>query len=102
MSDLALVVVVGLITFASRVVLMVRPQPVWGTRVSRFLEVFPLALFMAIATAALVAPDGRPAVTPALAAAGGGVLGAVVFKKSLLGVLVVGAVAFYGVRSLTG
>lgn len=102
MSDLALVVVVGVITFASRVILMIRPRPAWEGRVGRFLEVFPLALFTAIATAALVAPDGRPAVTPALAAAGGGVLGAILFKKSLLGVLIVGAVAFYLVRMFTG
>lgn len=98
MSDLALVVVVGVITFASRVTLLVRPRPTWHGWIGRFLEVFPLALFTAIASAALVAPNGSPAITPALAAAGGGVIGALLFKKSLIGILATGAAAFYLVR----
>jgi hypothetical protein len=41
-------------------------------------------------------------VSPALAAAVGGILGAVVFRRSLLGVLVSGAAVFYVVRALAG
>lgn len=102
MNDFVLVLVVGGITFASRIVLLVRPRPEWDERVARFLELFPLALFTAIASSALVAPGGTPAITPGLAAAAGGLIGAAVFKRSLLGVLVVGAVAFYAARLLVG
>jgi branched-subunit amino acid transport protein len=101
-SDLALVLVVGVITFGSRLAFLIRPRPVPEGLVGRFLDVFPLALFMAIATAGLVAPEGTPALTPGLAAAAGGIAGGIVFKRSLLGVLAVGAVAFYLVRALVG
>jgi hypothetical protein len=57
---------------------------------------------MAIATAGLVAPEGTPAITPGLAAAAGGIVGGIVFKRSLLGVLAVGALAFYVVRAFFG
>jgi branched-subunit amino acid transport protein len=67
--------------------------------VGRFLDVFPLALFIAIATSGLVAPEGTPAITPGLAAAAGGIVGGILFKRSLLGVLAVGAAAFYMVRA---
>jgi branched-subunit amino acid transport protein len=67
--------------------------------VGRFLDVFPLALFIAIATSGLVAPEGTPATTPGLAAAAGGIVGGILFKRSLLGVLAVGAAAFYMVRA---
>ena len=102
MSDLVLVLVVAAITFATRIAFLIRPRPVPGGPLGRFLEVFPLALFIVIAASGLAAPDGVPAVTPALAAAAGGVIGAIVFRRNLWGVLVVGAVAFYVTRSLTG
>ncbi len=102
MSDLLLVVGVAAVTYGSRVVLMASPFEVPGGLVGRFLDVFPLALFIAIATSGLVAPDGTPEVTPGLAAAAGGVVGAVLFKRSLLGVLAVGAALFYLVRVLVG
>lgn len=102
MSDLYLVLGVAVITYVSRVVFLIRPRPVPAGLIGRFLDVFPLALFMAIATAGLVAPNGTPEVTPGLAAAAGGVLGAFLFRRSLLGVLGVGAVAFYLVRALSG
>ena len=102
MSDLALVLVVGVITFGSRLAFLISPRPVPEGLIGRFLDVFPLALFMAIATSGLVAPEGTPAVTPGLAAAAGGVVGGIVFKRSLLGVLAVGAAAFYMVRAIIG
>jgi branched-subunit amino acid transport protein len=101
-SDLALVIVVGVITFGSRLAFLLSPRPVPGGLVGRFLDVFPLALFMAIATSGLVAPEGTPAITPGLAAAAGGIVGGILFKRSLLGVLAVGAAAFYVVRLLLG
>ena len=102
MSDLWLIVAVASITYASRVAFLLRPRPVPGGLVGRFLDVFPLALFMAIATAGLAAPSGVVEATPGLAAAAGGALGAVVFRRSLWGVLAVGSVVFYAARCLWG
>jgi len=101
-SDVVLVVLVALITYASRLSFMLRPRPAPGGAPGRFLDVFPLALFMAIAATGLAAPNGSPEISPALAAALGGVLGAVVFRRNLWGVLVVGASFYYLTRTLTG
>ena len=98
MSDLALILAVAVITFASRVVFLARPRTEPGGRVGRFLEVFPVALFVALATIGLAAPDGQPEVTVSLAAAAGGIVGGAVFRRSLWGVIAVGAVSFYIVR----
>jgi hypothetical protein len=102
MSDFVLVLVVAGITFATRIAFLIRPRPAPSGPLGRFLEVFPLALFMVIAASGLLAPGGSPAVTPALAGAVGGVTGAVVFRRRLWGVLGVGALAFYLARALTG
>ncbi|HEU4918024.1 MAG TPA: AzlD domain-containing protein [Acidimicrobiia bacterium] len=102
MSDLALVVTVAAITYATRLSFMLRSRPALGGRVGRFLDVFPLALFIAIATSGLAAPGGTPAVTPALAAAVGGVLGAIIFRRNLWGVLALGATFFYLARAVVG
>jgi hypothetical protein len=64
--------------------------------------VFPLALFIVIATSGLAAPAGEPAVTPALAAAVGGVAGGIVFRRNLWGVLGMGAIFFYLTRAVVG
>jgi hypothetical protein len=50
----------------------------------------------------MVAPDGPLAITPALAAAAGGVLGAILFRRNLWGVLGVGAGLFYLTRAIVG
>lgn len=101
MSDFALIVSVAAITYGSRVALMIRPIPVSGP-VGRFLRIFPLALFMSIATSGLLAPEGSPEVSPGIAAALGGILGAALFGRSLWGVLGVGAAVFYTTRALLG
>jgi len=101
-SDLILVLVVAVITYLTRVAFLIRPRPVPGGVVGRFLDVFPLALFVAIATVGLATPDGTPAVTPGLAAAFGGILGGILFRRSLVGILAVGAALFYLVRALVG
>lgn len=100
MSDLALILLVAVITFATRVAFLVRPRSAPEGLIGRFLDVFPLALFVAIATETLLAPAGDPEMTPALAAAAGGILGAAMFRRALWGVLAVGAMAFYAVRAL--
>ncbi|HLF62068.1 MAG TPA: AzlD domain-containing protein [Acidimicrobiia bacterium] len=102
MNDLALVMGVAAITFASRVVFLLKPRSAPGGRVGRFLEVFPLALFIAIATSGLVAPWGSPELKANLAGAVGGVVGGVVFRRSLWGVLGVGAACFYLARAIIG
>jgi branched-subunit amino acid transport protein len=102
MSDLALVLGVAAITFATRVAFLVKPRSAPAGRVGRFLEVFPLALFIAIATNGLIAPAGTPELTANLAAAAGGVVGGIVFRRSLWGVLGVGAACFYLARALIG
>jgi branched-subunit amino acid transport protein len=102
MTDLALVIGVAVITYATRLSFMLRPRPALEGALGRFLDVFPLALFVSLAATGMVAPDGRPDLTPALAAAAGGVLGGVIFRRNLWGVLACGAIAFYVVRALTG
>jgi branched-subunit amino acid transport protein len=96
-----MVLAVAAITYGTRVAFLLRPRPVPEGALGRFLDVFPLALFVAIAITGLAAPDGEPAITPALAAALGGVIGAVVFRRNLWGVLVVGMVFFYVTTALT-
>jgi branched-subunit amino acid transport protein len=102
MGDLALVVAVAAITFVSRATFLIKPREIPGGRVGRFLDVFPLALFVAIATSGLAAPQGVLDVTPALAAALGGIVGGIALRRSLWGVLAVGAVFFYGARAWFG
>ncbi len=101
MSDLALVVAMAGITFASRAVFLVWPRPVPTGRWGGFLETFPLALFVALATLGLAAPDGGPEAGIGLVAATGGVVGAVITRRSLPGVLLVGG-AFYWVARWLG
>ena len=102
MSDLVLILLVAAITFSTRVAFLIRPRPAHRGAVGRFLDVFPLALFVAIATNSLIAPAGTAEVTPALAGAAGGVLGAVIFRRALWAVLAVGAGVFYLVRWIVG
>jgi branched-subunit amino acid transport protein len=102
MSDLALIGSVAVITFATRVAFLVRPRSSPEGLIGRFLDVFPLALFVAIAADALIAPSGSPEVTPGLAAALGGIVGGVLFRRALWAVLAVGAVAFYAARAWSG
>lgn len=101
MSDLSIVIAMAVITYSSRAVFLLRPRPVPEGTVGRFLEVFPLALFVALATIGLGAPDGDPAVTIALAAAGGGLVGAIATKRSLPGVVILGGAAWWLARALT-
>jgi len=101
-NDLILVLLVAVITYASRLAFLLRPRQTPGGAMGRFLDVFPLALFIVIATAGLAAPAGTPAVTPALAAAAGGAAGGIVFRRNLWGVLTLGALAFYLTRAMVG
>lgn len=102
MTDLHLVLAIAVITYATRLAFLLRPRQVADGALRRFLDVFPLALFIVIATAGLAAPTGTPSATPALAAAVGGTAGAILFRRNLWGVLILGAVAFYVTRAVVG
>ncbi|MGI9647684.1 MAG: AzlD domain-containing protein [Acidimicrobiia bacterium] len=101
MPDLVLILLMAAITFASRAIFLIWPRPapvgLWG----RFLETFPLALFVALATIGLAAPDGDVQGSVALVAAAGGVAGAALTKRSVLGVLLIGGTAYWAARWLT-
>ncbi|MGH8927170.1 MAG: AzlD domain-containing protein [Acidimicrobiia bacterium] len=100
MSHLLLIVVAAIITFASRAAFMLRPVPAEKASKSRFLEVFPVALFVAIAVNGFAAAQGQLAPSPALAAALGGMVGAAVFKRSILGVVIVGMAGYWIARTV--
>ena len=101
-SNLTVILVVAVITFGSRVVFLARRRVVPEGMIGRFLEVFPLALFIALAAGGLMAPEGTLAVTPALGGAVGGVTGAVVTRRSLVGTIVIGAVGYWLTRLVVG
>jgi branched-subunit amino acid transport protein len=97
------VVAVAMVTYLCRASFLVlpglpEPRGLW----SRFLDSFPLALFVSLATIGFVAPQGIPAVTPGLAAAAGGVVGAAVTRRSLIGTIAIGAAAYWVARLLSG
>jgi branched-subunit amino acid transport protein len=97
-----LVVAMGAITYGSRVVLLARSgQPLEG-RIDAFLERFPLALFVALATATLLVPDAD--VKPALgySAFAGAVAGGILMRRSLIGVLMIGGATYWLARLLVG
>ncbi len=101
-SNLTLILLVAVVTFGSRVIFLARRRAVPEGMVGRFLEVFPLALFIALAAGGLIAPEGTPAATPALGGAAGGVLGAAAFRRSLVGTIVLGAAGYWLARLLVG
>ncbi len=102
MSDMWLVVAMGAITYGSRVVLLARSGQALEGRLDAFLDRFPLALFIALATATLLVPDAN--VEPALgyAAFAGAVVGGILTRRSLVGVLMIGGAAYWLVRVIAG
>jgi branched-subunit amino acid transport protein len=102
MSHLGLIVLAAIITFASRISFMIRPLQDTRVKESRFLEVFPTALFVALAITGFAAPDGNLDLSPAAAAGIGGVAGAVIFRRSVLGVAAMGLLAYWVARWIWG
>ena len=100
MSDLGIIGAMAAITYASRVVFLLRDAEAPGGLVGRFLEVFPLALFVSLGTLGLAAPDGDLDVTIGLWAGAGGLLGAVLTKRPLIGILAFGAAAWWAAKLL--
>jgi len=101
-SHFSLIVLAAVITFGSRLSFMLRPLPDARVKESRFLEVFPTALFVALAVNGFVAPEGALDFGPSLAAGFGGVAGAFLFKRSILGVVGVGLVGYWIARLIWG
>ena len=102
MSHLGLIVLAAIITFASRISFMIRPLQDTRGKESRFLEVFPTALFVALAVTGFAAPDGSLDLSPAGAAGIGGVAGAFILKRSVLGVAAAGLLAYWIARWMWG
>lgn len=100
MNDLALIGAMAAITYASRATFLLWPRSIPEGFLGRFLELFPMALFVAIATLGLAAPEGEIEATIALVAAAGGLLGAVVTRRSFLGVAGMGIVAWWVARAV--
>lgn len=102
MTDLALIVAMAVITFASRAVgLMLRANTGTGSR-SRLLAAYPLSLFASLAAIGLLAPAGDLTATPAIAAGVGAAAGAVVGRASILAVIGFGALGYALARVLLG
>jgi branched-subunit amino acid transport protein len=101
-SHFLLIVISGIITFASRASFLLRPMASAKLKKNRFLEVFPIALFVSLAVNGLAAPGGDLDFSPALAAGVGGVVGAALFKRSILGVAVVGIAGYWIARMAWG
>ena len=98
MSNLGIVLAVAAITFISRISFLARP--VSRPLNNRFLEVFPVALFVALAGRDLLAPEGTLGASPFLAAALGAIVGGFVFRRSMLGVVGVGLAFYWAARLL--
>lgn len=96
MTHLPLVLAVTALTFASRI-LFFRSSSI---RLGRFFDVFPVALFVAIATSDLIAPEGQLATTPYLAALVGGGLAGLLLRRSMLAVVGGGLAAYWLTRLL--
>jgi branched-subunit amino acid transport protein len=94
MRHLALVLIVATITFASRYFFFVQTRSV---KLGRFLDVFPVALFVAIGAQHLLDPESE-FVLPNLAALIGAGLGGLLFKRSMLGVVLGGLALYWAIR----
>jgi branched-subunit amino acid transport protein len=98
MSDLWTVLAVAAITFATRISFLARPAS--RTTENRFLEVFPVALFVSLAAREILAPEGNIEFSPFLAAGLGAVIGGIVFRRSMLGIVGTGFVLYWLARLL--
>jgi branched-subunit amino acid transport protein len=102
MSDLLVVLAMAAVTYGSRVLFLARPGRAPTGRLALFLERFPLALFVALATATLLVPGELTDPVPGYAALGGAVGGGLLTRRSLAGVLAGGVAAYWVARGLLG
>ncbi len=96
------VAVMAVITYACRVTYFLPKQPPRIRTENPFLEIFPIALFVALATVGLAAPEGRLAVTPFLGGAAGGLLGGFIKRGSVIVVVLAGIAGYWLARLATG
>jgi hypothetical protein len=75
MTDLVVVLAMGAITYGSRVTFLVHQGPVPSGILRRFLDRFPLALFVSLAASILIGPGSDVDLRFGLAAIAGGVGG---------------------------
>jgi branched-subunit amino acid transport protein len=102
MTDLLVVLAMAAVTYGCRVLFLAHPGRPPAGRLAVFLERFPLALFVALATATLLVPGGLSDPVPGYAALGGAVAGGVLTRRSLPGVLAGGVAAYWLARWLMG
>jgi branched-subunit amino acid transport protein len=101
-SDLLLILAMAAITYGSRVVFLANPGAPPSGIARRFLDRFPLALFVALAASILVVPDAGIDARLGWAAVGGAVLGGWLAKRSLYGVIGSGLGAYWLARLVMG
>ena len=102
MSDAVLVLAMAVITYGSRVVLLARSGHALSGKADAFLERFPLALFIALATTTLLVSDSNVEPAVGYPAFAGAVAGAIALRRSLPGVLIVGGGAYWLARLIIG
>lgn len=99
---MVVVAAMAVITYACRVTYFLPAEPPRVRGENRFLEVFPIALFVSLATVGLSAPEGHLAVTPFLGGAAGGLLGSFLKRGSIIVVVAAGLAGYWVVRLLAG
>ncbi len=97
-----MVLAMAAVTYGCRVLLLARAGRAPTGRLSAFLDRFPLALFVSLATATLLVPGGLSDPVPGYAALAGAMGGGLLTRRSLPGVLVGGAAAYWLARWLVG
>lgn len=100
MSHLVMIILMAVITFATRISFLLRPLPSARIRESRFLHVFPVALRCAGSRRPACSGRSAGGFTSSLAAGVGGIIGAVLFKRSILGIIATGLVGYWIARLL--
>lgn len=95
MTHLPLILAVAVITFSSRYFFFAHRS----IKLGRFLDVFAVALFVAIGTQDLIG-SGGDATPPNVAAFIGAVAGGLLFRRSMLGVVITGLGFYWGARLL--
>ena len=102
MSDFLLILAMGAITYGSRVVFLANPGSPPSGVARRFLDRFPLALFVALAASILVVPDADFDARLGWAAIGGAITGGWLTRRSLYGVVGAGFTAYWLARLVIG
>jgi len=101
-SDFLLILAMGAITYSSRVVFLANPGSPPSGIARRFLDRFPLALFVALAASILVVPGADIDARLGWAAIGGAIAGGWLTGRSLYGVVGAGFATYWLARLIIG